>query len=306
MLTVLLKSLSFVLIILLGYIMKRCVFTTEGSHRFPAFLLLNITLPATVIHAFGAFKGDRSLLALVLYGFLAALLPMLLVWIAGFRLSRERRAFGMINVTGFNIGAFTLPFVQSFFGPVGVIAACLFDIGNAFLVTGGSYAFTSSVLGNHEGERFSLIAMVKRLFSSMPFNTYLAMLVLVIFDLSIPSPILTMLEPFARANAFIAMFMIGIMCEFRLSGGRFWSLAWVVGLRLAVGALCSWLMFCFTPFALEVHQALAVVAFAPVSSLAPIYSERLKADGGLSSLTLSVSVPFSLAAIVGLVLWMQS
>ena len=305
MFSVLLKSLSFVLIILLGYVLKRRVFTTEGDYRFPAFLLLNITLPATVIHAFGAFKGNQSLLALVGYGFLAALIPMLLVWLLGFRLPRERRAFGMINVTGFNIGAFTLPFVQSFFGPAGVIAACLFDIGNALLVAGGSYALTSSVLGTDDEERFSLFTMVKRLFSSMPFNTYLLMLLLVVFDLSIPTPVLTVLEPFARANAFVAMFMIGMMCEFRLSGGRFWSLAWVIGLRLAVGALCSWLMFCFAPFSLEVRQTLAVVAFAPVSSLAPIFSERLRADGGLSSLTLSVSVPFSLTAIVGLVLWMQ-
>ena len=68
--TVLLKALSFILIILTGYILKKLLFRDPAPQRLLAFVLLNITLPATVIHAFGQFSRDTSLFFIVLLGFL--------------------------------------------------------------------------------------------------------------------------------------------------------------------------------------------------------------------------------------------
>lgn len=133
--TVLLKALSFVLIIILGYVLKKLVFKNPKDHQIIAFILLNVTLPATVIHAFGTFRRDTSLFMIILIGFLCAVIPMLFVFLISRHQKKDRRAFSMINVCGFNIGCFALPFVQNFFGPGGMIIACLFDIGNAFMVT---------------------------------------------------------------------------------------------------------------------------------------------------------------------------
>ena len=177
--TVLLKALSFILIILTGYILKKLLFRDPAPQRLLAFVLLNITLPATVIHAFGQFSRDTSLFFIVLLGFLCSFIPMMIVYLASWRQRKEKRAFAMINVTGFNIGAFSLPFIQNFFGPGGMIVACLFDIGNAVMVTGGSFAFTSTFLQTNPGEKQTAGTLLKKFIGSVPFDTYMLMLLLV-------------------------------------------------------------------------------------------------------------------------------
>lgn len=304
--TVLLKALSFVLIIILGYILKKRVFREPVYQRILAFLLLNITLPATVIHAFAHFQRDASLLIIILFGFLGAFIPMLVVYLTSFRQPTEKRAFSMINVTGFNIGAFSLPFVQNFFGPGGMIVACLFDIGNAVMVAGGSFAFTSTFLRTNPGEKQTAGTLLKKFVSSVPFDTYMLMLLVVIFGIPVPDTITTLLEPFAHANSFIAMLLIGMMFEFRTRPDKYRTMFSLIGLRLVFGAICSALLYFTLPFPEEARQVLAMVAFAPVSSLAPIYTVRCQSDGALSSLTLSISILFSLAIMTGLVLLMKS
>lgn len=303
---VLLKAFSFVLIILLGYGLKKLVFKDPACYRILAFVLLNVTLPATVIHAFGHFQRDTSLLLVILFGFLCALIPMLIVYLASYRLPTEKRAFSMINVTGFNIGAFSLPFIQNFFGQEGTIVACLFDIGNAFMVTGGSFAFTSTFLHTNPAEKQTVGTLLKKFICSVPFDTYMLMLFVVIFNIPVPDTIMTLLEPVANANPFVAMLLVGMMFEFRTRADKYRTMCSVIGLRLLFGAACSVLLYFFLPFSLEIRQVLAVVAFAPVSSIAPIYTVRCRSNGALSSLTLSVSILLALVIMTGLVLLMTS
>ena len=304
--TVLLKALSFILIILTGYILKKLLFRDPAPQRLLAFVLLNITLPATVIHAFGQFSRDTSLFFIVLLGFLCSFIPMMLVYLASWRQRKEKRAFAMINVTGFNIGAFSLPFIQNFFGPGGMIVACLFDIGNAVMVTGGSFAFTSTFLQTNPGEKQTAGTLLKKFIGSVPFDTYMLMLWLVLFGIPVHDTVLTLIEPVANANAFVAMLLIGMMFEFRTRADKYRTMFSVIGMRLFFGAACSALLYFFLPFSLEIRQVLAVVAFAPVSSIAPIYTIRCQSDGALSSLTLSISILFSLVIMTGLVLFMKT
>lgn len=304
--TVLLKALSFVLIIVLGYVLKKLVFKNPKDHQIIAFVLLNVTLPATVIHAFGTFQRDTSLFLIILLGFLCSLIPLLFVYLISRRERKDKRAFSMINVCGFNIGCFALPFVQNFFGPGGMIIACLFDIGNAFMVTGGSFAFTSTFLQTKPDEKQTLFTLLKKFVSSIPFDTYLLMLALVVFNIPVPETVITLVEPVAAANSFLALLLIGMMFEFRTRADKYRTLFSVLGLRLLFGAAFSAMLYFFLPFSPEVRQVLAVVAFAPVSSLAPIYTERCGSDGALSSLTLSLSILISLTAMIALVLLMQT
>ena len=304
--TVLLKALSFVLIILTGYLLKKLVFRDPAVQKLLAFILLNITLPATVIHAFGRFSRDTSMFFIILLGFLCSFIPMMIVYLASWRQRKEKRAFAMINVTGFNIGAFSLPFIQNFFGPGGMIVACLFDIGNAVMVTGGSFAFTSTFLQTNPGEKQTAGTLLKKFIGSIPFDTYMLMLLLVLFGVPVPDTVLTLIEPVANANAFVAMLLIGMMFEFRTRADKYRTMFSVIGMRLFFGAACSALLYFCLPFSQEIRQVLAVVAFAPASSIAPIYTVRCQSDGALSSLTLSISILFSLAIMTGLVLFMRT
>ena len=279
--TVLLKALSFVLIVVLGYALKKLVFKDPKDHQIIAFILLNVTLPATVIHAFGTFRRDTSLFLIILVGFLCAAIPMLFVYLTSSRHKKDKRAFSMINVCGFNIGY-------------------------AFMVTGGSFAFTSSVLQTNPDEKQGIDTLLKKFVSSIPFDTYLLMLALVMLNIPVPDVVITLVEPVASANSFFALLLIGMMFEFRTRADKYRILFGVLGLRLLFGAAFSAVLYFFLPFSLEIRQVLAVIAFAPVTSLAPIYTERCRSDGALSSLTLSISIAISLTVMFGLVLVMQT
>ncbi len=96
--------------------------------------------------------------------------------------SKKEKAFYMMNTSGYNIGAFTMPFVQSFLSPFCMVAACMFDVGNAIMCTGGSYALLSSTLLQEGKQRGRAASFFKKLFSSVSFDAYLLLLVLSFFS----------------------------------------------------------------------------------------------------------------------------
>ena len=61
----------------------------------------------------------------------------------------------------------------------------------------------------------------------------------------------------------------------------------------------------FAPLSLEMRQVLAVTVFAPVSTLAPIYTEKCKGDTAVSSFTASVSIVIGLFVMSGLAMWFR-
>ena len=67
---------------------------------------------------------------------------MSLGWILGGK-DRDEKAFHILNMSGYNIGNFTMPFTAGFFGPTGVVITSLFDTGNAFICLGGAYSVAS-------------------------------------------------------------------------------------------------------------------------------------------------------------------
>ena len=150
---VLLKASAYVFVIALGYILKRLRFFKPDDYKLILKITLNITMPAAVITNFAAFEFDFSLL----FAVLLALGSNVLLWGLGYLFSmkkgRDVRVLYTINFPGYNIGAFTMPFVQGFLGPVGVVTTCLFDAGNAIMCTGGSYALTSRAAGAEGAEK---------------------------------------------------------------------------------------------------------------------------------------------------------
>ena len=70
--------------------------------------------------------------------------------------------------------------------------------------------------------------------------------------------------------------------------------------RYLFAAASAALVFFCTPFELVVRQTLCIVCFAPLSSLAPIYTDRCHGDTALASFTNSVSIAVSLVIMLAL------
>ena len=207
------KPMSYVLVIMLGYLLKRAGFFGKDDHRLMSKIMVNITLPCTIIQAFDGFERDAKMFIIVGIGFICAFMPILLMYLTTGRVEKRLRAYRMLNIGGYNIGCFSLPLVQAFFGNTGVVAACMFDTGNAIMMTGGAYAMTSTLLKTGGEQRESVGDILMKFVKSLPFDAYMLMILLAALDVKLPSAVFTLTRPAGQANAFIAMMMIGMMFE---------------------------------------------------------------------------------------------
>lgn len=263
-------------------------------------IMVNITLPCTIVQAFDGFERDAGMFVIVGIGLLCAFVPILLMYLTTGGVEKRLRAYRMLNIGGYNIGCFSLPLVQAFFGNTGVVAACMFDTGNAIMMTGGAYAMTSTLLKTGGEQRESVGDILMKFVKSLPFDAYMLMILLAALDVKLPSAVFTLTRPAGQANAFIAMMMIGMMFEPAGDKALLRETARELLGRYLFAAVSAALVFFCTPFELVVRQTLCIVCFAPLSSLAPIYTDRCHGDTALASFTNSVSIAVSLVIMLAL------
>jgi predicted permease len=303
MIAVLTKALAFVLIIVLGYSLKRTGFFAPKDYKIVSKIMINITMPAAIITAYANFKINNSLLFIVMLGFLCNVIMLSLGFLASRNKDNGSRAYYMLNFPGYNIGAFTLPYIQSFLGPFGVIVTCMFDTGNAMMCTGGSYAITSSVVG--AGENGGVKGIIKKLLSSTPFVIYMFMLTITLMDVHLPQGFISITSVIGAANAFLAMLAIGMMFELNFEMKYIKDIAVTLLVRYAMAAALSLLFYFCMPFSKEIRQVLAIVLFAPVSTIAPVFTEKCNGNGSVSSVTNSISILISIVFITAILLSMN-
>ena len=287
----------FVAIIILGFVLRRIGFFKENAFGVLSKIVLKITLPASIVVNFAQMDMAPSMLTIALVGFCGGIVYMIVAFLTHLRATKNRRAFAVLNLPGYNIGIFTLPFIQSFLGPVGVVSASLVDLGNAFVCLGGAYGVASSI---KEGKGFSVTRILKALLTSVPFLFYIIMITVNVLHITVPGAVLEFAEIIKSANAFIAMLMIGVGFQIKAEKSKLGSLIKIVLLRYAVGAAVAAVCYYVLPFSLEIRQTLVLLAFSPISSAVPAFTGELKEDVGLSSAINSVCIVVSIVIMVTL------
>ena len=296
MLEILTRAGSFVAIIVLGYVLKRIGVFKEEDFSVLSKICIRITLPAAIVTSFAGKEIDPGLLVLLFLGLGCGVIYIILGFLLNRRNSREQQAFDILNLPGYNIGCFAMPFAQSFLGPMGVIATSLFDSGNAFVCLGGSFGVASSV---KDGRGFDFRRVLRALSRSVPFITYLTMVVLNLLHIRLPGMVVECAGIIGGANSFMAMFMIGV--GFKLALGDREQLGKIVRLlavRYGVGAIFAVIFYFVLPFDVQVRQALVILAFAPIGSAVPPFTAELGGDVGLSSAINSMAIVISICIYV--------
>lgn len=296
---ILTRAGCFVAMILLGYFLRRIGFFGPEAFGVLSKIVVKITLPAAIVSGFAGKEIDPALLSPGLIALGAGLVYMALGYLISRKESPGRRAFSLLNLAGYNIGNFTLPFVQSFLGPMGIVTASLFDTGNACICLGTAYSVATLV---KEGRGFSLTRVGKALLRSVPFLCYVIVVTMNLLGIPIPGPVVECAGIIGNANAFLAMLMIGV--GFRLEADRaqlgrvakMLLARYGVALLLALG--CWWLL----PFGPDIRKALVILVFSPISSATPAFTGELGEDVGLSSALNSLSIVISIPTIVALLL----
>lgn len=299
MAAVLTKAGCFVAIIFLGWALRRIGFFKEGDFQVLSKIVLRITLPASIVYSFSGKQIDPSMLLLSVFGFSLGIVYIGIGYLISVGKGKEQKAFSILNISGYNIGNFTMPFAQSFLGPAGVVTTSLFDTGNAFICLGVSYSVAAMV---QRGEKFSIVKILRDLAKSVPFVTYIIMALLALLHVRLPSQAIEFAALLGNANAPMAMLMLGV--GFKISGdsSQIHSIVKILTVRYAIAIVVSLGCFFLLPAALETRQTLALLAFSPIASAAPAFTSELGGDSGLSSAINSLSIIISLVCIVGVLL----
>jgi predicted permease len=291
----LIRAGCFVAIIILGFVLRKIGFFKDNAFEVLAKVVVKITLPAAIVKNFATSNIDVSMLSIAALGFGGGMLYVVIAYLTHMKKSKEQKAFAVLNLPGYNIGIFALPFVSGFLGPQGVVAACLMDVGNSCVCLGGAYGIASSIKA---GAGFSLKRIGKALITSVPFLCYILMLPVALLKLPVPSPIIQCAEIISNGNAFCAMLMIGVGFQLKADKAQIKYVAAMVALRFGVGLLAAAVFYFLLPFSLEVRQALALLAVSPVSSAVPGFTRDLGEDTGLSSAINSVCIVVSIVLMV--------
>jgi len=296
---ILIKAGCYVAIIVLGYVLRKAGFFGPEAFGVLSKVVIKITLPAAIVASSAGRPIDASMLTISALGLGGGVLYMIAGWFISRRGSRGEKAFTVLNVPGYNIGTFALPFTQEFLGPVGSLTTSLFDLGNSFICLGGAFGVARAV---KEGGKPDFLRILKAPLSSVPFLAHLTMVVLNLLHLNVPGPIVSFARIVGNGNAFLAMLMIGV--GFRLSGERsqFGTIGKILSVRFGLAAVLALAFYFLLPFDLEVRKTLTILAFSPIGSAIPVFTAELKEDAGLSSAINSIAIVISILVMVTLLL----
>ena len=300
---ILIKACGFLFMIAMGFTLKRIGLFSLDDSGFLSKLVLKITLPMAIIKNFQGLELNKSYLMAIGIGFAVNFIAIAVVLLLTRKKSPAHRAFYIINTAGFNIGLCTLPYMSSFFAADAVALVCMFDVGNAIMCFGITFSIAMVISKGTAG--VSGREILRTLFSSMPFVTYLVMILLCAAQIHLPQPVYTVAGMIGQANAFLAMLLIGILFEPKINRSEGKDMAGVFFLRMALGIMFSLLIYHFLPVPLMYRQVLSIIVFSPILSVAPIYTERCGYNRAVAAVLNSLMLPFSMVVMTILLMLLK-
>lgn len=296
---ILVKAAGLALIILAGYTLKRLgVFRTEDA-KVISRVVINLTLPAAFITGFRGFRFETEYLVVIVIALLCNFLLLGLAFLLTKGKDIPARALYAMNLSSYNIGTFVLPFAQSFLPAQAIVGVSMFDAGNCPVNCGISYAL---VMGRNGGSAWNSLKMVAdKLLHSVPFMTYLLLMIKCAIGLEFPEPVYTVASMAGGANSFLAMLMIGILFQVSAEREDLRQVLQILGLRYGGNLLLIAILW-HTPLSLMVRQVLALALVAPVPSVTLVFCERCGCKSSVYGMISSLSIAISLVLTFGMML----
>ena len=278
MFDVLIKALGFVIVIVIGFLLKQFRILKKEDGYTLATIIMNDTLPCALFSNANGITINGAMIVLILMGIILNVLMVAIGYFVSNGKSAPTRAAYMINCSGYNIGNFVLPFVQAFFPGMGVAYLCMFDVGNALMGLGGTFAIASS------------------------FDVYIVIFFLALFKIKIPAPILSITDFIGAGNGFLAMLMIGLLLEIKISHDDFKDLISILSYRLLGNMLLMALCFFLLPLPLLAKKILIIALAAPISTVSAVFTRQCKYEGEVAAVANSLSILIGIGVLVVLLM----
>ncbi|PLS26851.1 permease [Bifidobacterium anseris] len=323
----LLQPIALLGIIVIGYLFKRGGLFDQRDYRIIQVVLFDLVLPGAIVYSFAKNPHDLSLLWLSAYGFIVALIPVVVIYLATSRRPIASRAFLMLNASGLNIGCFCFPVVQAFLGSAAVVPAAMFDIGNCIMVAAGTNVMTQTLLhirpgrtlaeqgasdaptlpyekpNDPDAKRLARRALrrtvLKGFFASVPFDVYVVMIVLTAAGVSLPVWFANLFAPLANANAFVAMLMVGMLMDVPSDRRDVLAVLRVIAWRLPFGILFALAAWHWLPFDPMIREATMMCCLAPIAVFSTLFTDEVLGNAKLAGFSLAVTAALSILLMTG-------
>lgn len=296
------KSITYLLLIICGYYLKKTKVLHSKDFHVLSTISINLTLPCVLISMFETFYISFDWIYCILLGLVINVILIFAgLFFTRYR-SRNTQALFMLNTSSFNIGGFVLPFFNGIYPPSSIFYASMFDVGNAIMCTGLTYACAASRLDT--SSEFQFKDFFKRIFSSIPFVTYLVMITLTLVNIKLPSELFQVTGIIGNANIVLVMMMLGLMVELKIGKDDIKDVILHIFIRYSILIVCAILIYYFFPASLIGKQILILSIFAPISSIMPAFSAKLKCKTSVYAAINSLSMPISIILLSTLMtLW---
>lgn len=96
------------------------------------------------------------------------------------------------------------------------------------------------------------------------------------------------------------MLMIGVGFKLEANKEQISGILKMLAARYGVATILALIFYFVLPFELEVRQALVILAYSPIGSAVPGFTEEMGGDSGLSSALNSMTMVISIVIIVAL------
>lgn len=284
---VLVQALSLIAIICLGQIIRRLGWFDRNDFSKLSRLMLSVTLPAVLVTNFNSFQIDMHLFFIILIGAAVNMIQSVASFLLHRKQEKKEKAFAVINGNSYNIGAFAMPYLEVFMGPESLIWSSLFDIGNAVTSAGVNYSWGMGLAGD---QKTGPLAFLRRMLKSPVFVTYLFLMSMQVLHIRLPEEIIHFTGLVGQANTFLAMFIIGLGLELKLSRTKLKKAFRMLLQRYFFAVFFLLLTWFLLPADPEIKKCLCLLYFAPIAAMTPGFTAEIKGDIELSSFLTSVSI----------------
>jgi malate permease and related proteins len=289
------EFLYIILIIALGYLLKKVNILEEKDGQVISKLIFKITLPALVLVTFDSVEIDTTLILLPIivltYGVVTALLGLLIFK----NEERELKGSFLMMNSGFNVGLFAFPLVFAIWGIDGLTYFSMFDVGTSFIVFGVSY-----ILGSYfskEGLRLKPIEIVKKLVKSIPLLTYIIASILNYSGIKLPTMFIELASTISGANIPLCLLLLGLYLNFKFEKKLIRPILKFLAFRYGVGLLVGFTLFFLLPYDDMFRYTIVIGLLLPVAASAVTFAiefkystESVRLIATTSNITILVSI----------------
>lgn len=280
-----------IIIIAIGYILKKINIITELDGEGLSRIIFNITLPALIIVSFTDMTIEPSLFLLIFFGLAYGVMMAFLAIYFFRREDRATKGMQTMLLSGLNIGLFAYPLVGGIWGKQGIQYFGMFDVGNAIVIFGVVYLIGSYY--STEDTNLNIKIILGKLLKSIPLMTYIIVCSLSIAGFQIPGLIIHVSEVVSVANMPLSFLLLGIYLSFSLDKIYVQQIAKVLALRYIIGLGIGIALFFILPLNEMFKYTILLGLILPIPLSALAYAVEFDYDrkfvGTVSNLTILIS-----------------